>query len=218
MMHRPLAFVVTGFFLLVSVVLPVAHAKLYRWVDQKGAVHYSDRVPPGFSQREREVFDERGGYVDTVHAAKTEEELREAARQAEAEARRQKAEEAQRRRDRVLFETFGSVADMELARDDRLGIVDSNILLIENKFEKLQGMWARLRERVKQIRAKGQPVTPRLAEEVDRLRTAIKTERLKLEERRKERARIQTRFDADIARFVQLNRERAAANSRALNP
>ncbi len=218
MIHRPLASVLSGLSILVCLASHGVHAKLYRWVDQSGAVHYSDRVPPGFSQREREVFDEKGGYMDTVHAPKSEEELREEARRAQAEARRREAEEAQRRRDRVLLETFVSVKDMELARDDRIGIVDSNILLIQNKLDKLQDMWGKLRDRVGRVRAKGRPVTPELAGEVDRLRTAIKAERLKLADRRKERARIQQQFDADIERFVELTRERASAAGQALNP
>ena len=47
------------FVLLVGIV-GTAQAKLYRWVDEDGKVHYSDKVPPQAIQGEHTRLNERG--------------------------------------------------------------------------------------------------------------------------------------------------------------
>lgn len=207
--QRPL-FIASALLVVVSLGPSVVNGRLYRWVDQNGEVYYSDRVPPAYSQRQREVFNDKGDFLSTVRAPKTQAELARAAREAEIEARRLESEQAQQRRDRVLLETFGSVAELGIARDERIAIVDSHMRLIEGKIRKLGERWSELGARVKVLRQNGKPIVPRLAGEVDRLRKAIKSEQRRLQAKRQEREQIQTRFESDIERFLKLNRMRTS--------
>ena len=52
-----------------------AQARMYRWVDEKGQVYYSDRIPPQYVNKERREYDDRGHLISTVEAAKTKEQL-----------------------------------------------------------------------------------------------------------------------------------------------
>ncbi|WP_263458717.1 DUF4124 domain-containing protein [Bathymodiolus japonicus methanotrophic gill symbiont] len=52
-----------------------AHAKMYRWVDKQGNVYYSDQVPPSQSKLERKVLSDTGRVIETIRAAKTQEEI-----------------------------------------------------------------------------------------------------------------------------------------------
>ena len=110
---------------------PTAKGKLYRWVDSKGEVHYSDRCRPNTprvtaadEQRRREgrLRARRG------HPRKSASEI--AACDAEAEALQSSKAEVQRR-DRMLLETYLSVADIEDLRDRRVELLESQIKVTE---------------------------------------------------------------------------------------
>ena len=56
-----------AFVALAALALPLAGhaqktdgAKLYKWVDEKGEVHYGDTVPPQFANRDRNVLNDKG--------------------------------------------------------------------------------------------------------------------------------------------------------------
>lgn len=55
-----------------------AHAGLNKWVDEKGQVHYGDRVPAKYLTKEHSLLSEQGVTLRTSEAHKTEEELNEA--------------------------------------------------------------------------------------------------------------------------------------------
>ncbi|MCB1629640.1 MAG: DUF4124 domain-containing protein, partial [Xanthomonadales bacterium] len=53
----------------------VSAAKLYKWVDENGNVHYSDQVPPSQAKQARSELNEQGVAVKQVDRALTAEEL-----------------------------------------------------------------------------------------------------------------------------------------------
>lgn len=71
------------------VILNPAQARVYRWVDERGQVHYSDRVPQQYADKERKEYDAEGRLISTVEATETTEQL--AAQQ------KKSADDAQRR-------------------------------------------------------------------------------------------------------------------------
>lgn len=71
-MQRAVVLVFLSFAILA---LNPALARMYRWIDASGQVHYSDRLPPEYADRERKVYDEEGRLISTVHATKTKEPL-----------------------------------------------------------------------------------------------------------------------------------------------
>ena len=60
--------------LLSSMVLPT-HADLYRWVDDSGKVHYSDKVPQAMSQKGHSILNENGTKKEEVISAKKRKEI-----------------------------------------------------------------------------------------------------------------------------------------------
>ena len=99
--------------------------KLRKWTDANGQVHYSDTVPPEYANRDRELLNDQGVRVGSEEGEITEAERQAAAqREAAAEADR-KAKEEIARRDRMLLETYISVADIEDLRNRRLELLES---------------------------------------------------------------------------------------------
>src|ERR1043166_6113245 len=63
-----------------------AHAATYKWIDDKGIVHYSDKMPPDAVNKAHVELDRQGRQVTKIDRAATPEEIR--ARAAEADRQR----------------------------------------------------------------------------------------------------------------------------------
>lgn len=197
---------IVGMGMLAAALLAPAHARLFKWVDDQGTVHYSDSLPADEAQRrrDREIKSETGVTVDVIEAPPTPEEL-EARRRAEraAEAAAQVRRE-QERRDRNLLMTFQSAEEIEQARDSRLQVIDSQAQLIEQRTETLLERREAERERAVRLERSGGgdpgPVYERIAE-LDR---RIEQNRRAIAEKKADKARIRERFNRDLARFREL--------------
>lgn len=135
--------------------VPPLDARIYRWVDDGGIVHYSTTPPPAASQRELRVLDAQGLERQVRPAPPTAEE-----REREAEAREQQRQEALRReeerarqlaevaareaRARQLHRAYASVDEILEQRDRRLAMVENTLLLSRSQEETLR----RERERI----------------------------------------------------------------------
>lgn len=179
-------------------------AKLYKWVDEAGNVHYSDKVPPQAADREREVKSEETGItVDRVEAPPSRAELEaEARRQREAAARRE-AERRQAEQDRILLLTFSSVGEMERARDDRVTALESQARLTESRIGKLQAQLEQEKQRAAQAERAGRSPQPH-HQRIAGLERQIADLRQFIASNRAEQAEIRARFARDIARYKEL--------------
>ena len=199
--------------LIVSVLgSPVDAGKLYKWVDDEGNVRYSDQIPPSQAKREHSQLNSQGVVVSTQEKAKTEAELA-----AEAKARREReareAEEArllkiQQQKDQVLLMTFSSEEELELARKDRLEVLESVIQLIRNSIESTQEKLAVLQDNAdKNFLSQGQEVPGGLAQKIEHFERKIETRTLQLEQKLAEKAKINEKYELDLARYRQLTVE-----------
>src|SRR5215471_2163764 len=103
----------------------------YRWVDEKGVIHYGDNIPPQYASQDRAILNAQGVEVGHLDAQKTPEE--------EAVARR--AREAlmkQRQHDAFLVSTYTSVKDIEALRDARLDQLKAQRAAAEQYVESLR--------------------------------------------------------------------------------
>ena len=186
---------------------PAAGGKLYKWVDEKGEVHYTDTPPPEAARHDRAILNERGLPVKHIEGQKTPEELAaERRRRAELEAKR-RAEEARRRHDRVLLATYASEADMAAVRDEKIATLDTAIRLARKRIEKLEAELARLHRQAARMERAGRPVSEDLKRRIRETRTLILENRAFIEARRREQDHIRRQFEADIRRFRELMRE-----------
>ncbi len=106
---------------------PVAAGKLYKWVDEKGNVHYSDKVPPDAARLARKEMNQDGVTVKQVARAKTQEELAAEAAQAVRDEEQRKIAEAQAQADRALMLSYATEADLFRTRDQEIGVIEANM-------------------------------------------------------------------------------------------
>ncbi len=194
---------------------PAAAARLYKWVDEKGEVHYTDTPPPEAARHDRAILNEQGIAVKRLEGEKTPEELEaERRRRAAAEARR-RAEEARRRHDRMLLATYGSEADMVAARDEKIATLEGLILITRQRIRKLEGELERLRRSAAEMERAGRPVSEELRRRIRETRAHIRANRAFIAAKRREQDRIRAQFERDIQRFRELKAEIAAREEAA---
>jgi hypothetical protein len=179
--------------------------KLYRWVDKNGQVHYGDSVPAEYAEQDRDVLNKQGVKVGREEGTITPEEA--AAKAAEEKAARE--EQKRKLRDRVLLQTYQSVQELEILRDNRLDLVDSQLTIQEQSLSNLRAQRAQI-ERIAARYAPAnaapdaQPLPDELAADLERSATDIQTQESNLVRRREERENIRQTFEADIARYKEL--------------
>jgi hypothetical protein len=180
--------------------------KLYRWVDDNGVVHYGDRIPPQYANRDRNVLNNQGVRVGFEEGEVTPEERAAiTAREAEVEAQAAaKAEGA--RRDRVLLDTYLSVSDIEDLRNRRLELLESQIKVTELYLTNLRKRLVTLQDEASRYKPytarEGAPQVPaNLALDISRTVASINLYEQTLSRTRADQTTLKSAFDNDIVRF-----------------
>jgi hypothetical protein len=176
--------------------------KVYRWTDEKGVVHYGDRIPPEYSRGEAAVLNNQGVTVGIRAAQKTPEQL-------EREAAQREVREKELQRDTFLLTTYTSVRDIEQLRDQRLQQMADARRSIEAYVDSLQGRLMSLHERVQVFRPYNDAPTARrmpdeLAQDLVRTLKEVAVQRAQMAERMAEDRALRQQFQLDIDRYRML--------------
>jgi len=175
---------------------------LYRWVDEKGVVHYGDRVPPQYAQQDTTVLNGQGVEVGHVSAPKTAAQL--------AEATRAQAQQlAQRQRDSFLMTTYTSVKDIEQLRDERLGQMKGQRAAADQYIASLHERLLALQARAMLFRPynpdpKARRLPDDVVEQIVRTLDEERSQRTALATRDQEETTMRAQFQADIDRYREL--------------
>lgn len=198
--------IITTLVLLIGVTDSAQAVKLYRWVDNSGEVHYSDRVPPEYAHQERARLNEQGIYVERTKAAKTEDEIaqdRELARLREAQ---NMILEEQQARDRVLMTTFSSEEDIFFVRDNKLETIAGQLKLAESTIARLSERLANMQTEAAARERKGQRLRKDFLSEIETTRRQIEDKYREIARREAEKQTITEEFDRALSRFRDLKR------------
>jgi hypothetical protein len=179
--------------------------KLYRWVDKNGQVHYGDSVPAEYAEQDRDVLNKQGLRVGKEEGTVTAEEA--AAKAAEDKLARE--EQKRKLRDRVLLQTYQSVQELEVLRDNRLDLVDAQLTIQEQSLSNLRAQRAQIQRMAARYAPANKdpaalPLPDEIAADLERSANDIATQESNLERRRQERESIRQTFEADIKRYQEL--------------
>jgi len=176
--------------------------KVYRWVDDKGVVHYGDSVPAEFAQSERSVLNNQGVEVGHVEGGKSASQQAEQARAAELTQQRA-------RHDQFLLSTYLSSKDIEQLRDERVGLMEAQIKSALVYIDTLGQRLNTLQDRAMHFKPySGEPNARRmpddLAEELVHTLNEARTQHQALDAKRREEVDTQAQFNNDIQRYHEL--------------
>jgi hypothetical protein len=197
----------------------VARATTYKWVDDKGVVHYTDKMPPDAVNKGSVELNKQGVPVKRIDPDVTPEQRR--AREAEEERQRQqaRANEETGRRDRALLASYTTESEIDLARNRTLATIDA---VVQSALAYNEQLSRRRTDLLAKKAAYGdKPVPPSLQSELDGVNAEIARQAELITRKKSESVSATARYDADKQRWRELTAgrpvtagDKAAANGK----
>jgi len=199
------AFPLTGVALLAAALLFVpgaARSATYKWVDDKGVVHYTDTMPPEAVNKGSVQLNKQGIPVKQIDPALTPEQRK--AREAEEARQREIAREQEEiaRRDRALLSSYTTESEIDLTKKRALAS-------IESVAQSARAYGEQLSKRKAEIDAKkasygGKPVPVALERELEGIDIELARQADLLALKKREVDALVARYDADKLRWREL--------------
>lgn len=181
-----------------------AQATMYKWVDDKGKVHYGDTIPPEYAKQGSAQLNKSGVVVKKTSAALTPEQIK-ARDEAEAKEKADKTAAAeQQRRDKALLATYTDFKEIDLALQRNLGQVDIQITSNELRIKSIQGRLDGLKKQEASFVQRKKPVPPDITSGIKSTEEEMGRFRGNIANLLKEKEGLRNRFAADKARFREL--------------
>lgn len=181
---------------------PLALAATYKWVDDKGVVHYTDKIPPEQVNKGNVQLDKQGVTVNRTEPSLTTEQKRAKAEQEAREKQLAKDRELVDRRDRALLSTYTMESEIDLARRRALATIDQQIQSSTAYTTQLNKRKDEL-EAKKKVSKDGQ-VPPVIERELANLDTELARQADLVAAKQKEVVLVNVRYDADLKRWREL--------------
>ena len=191
------------------VALPASAGKLYKWVDEKGNVHYSDRVPPEAAKLAREEKNQDGVTVKEVARAKTQEELAAEAAQRVKDEEARKIAEAQAQADRALTLSYTSEDDLVRAREQELGVIEANMATAKLTIASQEKNLSELLAHAADFERNKKPVPQAVTDSIAHVRAQIEAQQKTLKEREGSKDIVHNEYEAKLLRWRELSAKNA---------
>lgn len=195
----------TGFKFLLPLMLALAAqpalAKMYRWVDAEGKVHYTDTLPPNAASQGNAELSKSGNVVKKTESS--EERQKRLATEAEA-AERKKAADEQTRKDRALLSTYTTEKEIDLARDRALEHHNAIIKSAQARLQQIEPGANALELKAKAAEKRGKPLPPHQQQQYEATRAEVEETRRIIKTNQEAMLAVRERYEADKLRFREL--------------
>ena len=176
-------------------------AKMYKWVDEDGQIHFGDKIPPKYLVKAHDELNEHGMKTRHREAEKTAEEK---ARETRLEEERNKvalAEKKQKQLDRVLFDTYTTERDLLIARNSRLDAYATQIKLSEAYINDTNKNIELMEKQVARIKASGREVPKDLYDRIASGKQQVASQTKIMKSHKEQSDEISVQYNAYIERF-----------------
>lgn len=112
-----------------------AKKKLYKWVDEDGNVHYSDRVPPEQIKKEHEELSNHGVILEKIANARTEEEIKTEKDEKKRQILAGKEAEKQEKIRENIIKAYANENEIIRLKNERLSALERNIVLANQSLD-----------------------------------------------------------------------------------
>jgi hypothetical protein len=187
-------------------------SRAFRWVDDQGVVHYGDTVPPEYARNQTSELNPQGVEVRRYPAQLSPAEALTQEQKAQAEAR-------QKQHDQFLLSTYLSSKDIEQLRDQRLALIEAQIVAAEGFLNSARERMTGLQKRMRNFKPYSSAPNARrlpdpLAEELVRTVQEERAQQAVMEQKKREMDELRARFQGDIDRYEYLVSQRTASPAR----
>ena len=192
-----------------------ARAAMYKWVDEKGVVHYADKMPPEAVDKATTELSKQGVTVNKTDKVPTPEQRRAKEQEAERAKEALKAQEEAARRDRALVASYTNEAEIDLARSRALQTINNVIVSSQAFSEQLNKR--KMDVEAKKVESQSKAVSSGFDRELETIDAELQRQTDLVAQKNKEAAVIISKYDADKQRWRELiaSREKAGASERS---
>jgi hypothetical protein len=185
-----------------------ARAALYKWVDDKGVVHYTDKMPADAVDKASVELNKQGIPIKKTDKAPTPEQRQATEQESERERTAARAQEELARRDRALVASYSSESEIDLARRRSLQTINNVILSSQAFSEQLSKRKADVE--AKRAQSEGKPTVALLDRELESIDAELARQAELIAQKKRETATINAKYDADKQRWRELVAAKAA--------
>ena len=186
-------------------------AKVYRWVDENGEVHYSETLPPDIKVKKHDELDERGivraedqSLVPPPPEPESEPDPNELPRDSSGMKRPDalySEEELQRRMDAFLLLRYGSEQEIQDAMTVEIKQLEYDRLLLQTSRESMSEAYrGQVREAANRQRS-GVEVDPKIIHSISKLQARLETNGKSLDKLQAREDEIIADFGAELERY-----------------
>jgi hypothetical protein len=177
-------------------------APMYKWVDEKGVVHYGDKIPPEYAGKANTVIAPSGVHVKDNEAQLTPEQLKARAADKKKEDEEHKKVLESQRQDNALLTTYSSVQEIDIAREKALRQAEDTIRGIQQKITDTQSLQLQLQKDASTYKGKKLPLA--MQKQIDDADKDLINNQGLVVSKRKELDSIRARFDDEKTRYIKL--------------
>ncbi len=182
----------------------LAQQRLYKCVDAKGKVYYTQLPPSECLGKETEELSRQGQVIKRNEAALTPQQ--QAAREAERKKKQEDeiAAREEQRKNQALLNTYSSEKDIDEARSRAL---KDNELTVKETEKRIDGMLKRRKsfEAEKEFYAK-KSLPPKLQDDIKHNEAELKNQQELLAAKKKQVSEIDAKYDGDKKRYLELTK------------
>lgn len=190
-------------------------AGTYKWTDEQGVVHYSDKAPPETPAKGATMLDKQGRQVKKIDPPLSPEQVKAKADDEERQRALAKIKDDQARKDRALMQSYTSESEIDIARSRAISTLESQIKSAETFTADLTRRQKNIAKQKANYGSKPIPI------EIEREATAIGNElsrqAILIRQKQEELTQVTAKYDTITQRWREIlaDQERAAAATAA---
>ena len=177
-----------------------ARAATYKWVDEKGVTHYTDRMPPEAVNRGNVELNQQGVPVNKTDPALTPEQRRAKATEEERQKQILREQTDIARRDDALLSSYTSESEIDLARSRSLRTIENIVQTSQAYSEQLNKRRAAIEAR-KVTEFLDKPLPAPLERELENIGSELARQAALIAQKKQETVAINAKYDADKQRW-----------------
>ncbi|HZI84369.1 MAG TPA: DUF4124 domain-containing protein [Casimicrobiaceae bacterium] len=191
-----------------------ASGATYKWTDDDGKVHYSDKAPPE-APKGATVLDKQARPVKKIEAPLSPEQIKAKSEEDERRRAEAKARDDQARKDRALMQSYTSENEIDLARDRAVSTLQAQIVSAQTFSETLLRQQKTLA--VRKQTYSGKPIPIELERESVGVDAELSRQNILIRQKQEELTMVTAKYDTIKQRWHEIlaDKERAAAAEEA---
>ncbi len=192
--------------LLISISTTVDAAKLYKWVDEDGKVHYSDKMPPDQIKNAHQELNQHGVVKEKVDRALTPEEQK--AKAAELKKQRNLLEQQRLEAERVekernaLIKSYSSAEQITRLKSERVIALKRNIQMAEENLVIQNKNLNDLLKRAADKERSGEVVSDTFLNQIEQIKTQIENQKGFITDKTNEISATEEKYDTELEKYL----------------